>query len=172
VWELSLSDWASLGEVVSAIAVVVSVLYVGLQVSRNTREIRAANRQQLVNRAHLGVMRVSTSSELAALFAKAADNAELTRAEKMQFGYAVRAVLYDVQEAYLLYREGGLDDCYWSTRAASIRAYLGQAPAREVYARDRELGTLHAEFVHWLDSVLDDPDAAVNATSNDKLERN
>ena len=166
MWELSLSDWASFGQIVSAIAVVVSVLYVGLQVSRNTREIRAANRQQLVNRAHLGVMRVSTSSELAALFAKVADGSELTRAERMQFSYAVRAVLYDVQEAYLLYREGGLDECYWSTRAASIQAYLTQVQAREVYARDRALGTLHSEFVHWLDGVIKNSTESSDATSN------
>jgi hypothetical protein len=154
MWKLNLSDWASLGEIVGAIAVVISLLYLGLQVSRNTRETRAANRQQLVNRAHLGAMRVSTDSELAELFAKAADGAGLTKRESMQYSYAVRAVLYDVQEAYLLHQEGGLDEGYWDTRAASILAYMRQEMAREVYLQHKSLGTLHVDFVRWLDSAM------------------
>jgi hypothetical protein len=151
---MSIQDWAAIGEIISAIAVVVSVLYVGIQVRSNTREIRAANRQQLVNRAHLGVMRVSTNAELAKLFANAASGAALTLSEQMQYGYAVRGVLYDIQEAYLLYHEGGLDEGYWQTRAASILAYLAQPAAYTVYCEDRQKGILHAEFVNWVDAAI------------------
>ena len=151
---MSIQDWAAIGEIVSAIAVVVSVLYVGIQVRSNTREIRAANRQQLVNRAHLGVMQVSTDAELASLFAKAAEGVTLTESEQMQYGYAVRAVLYDIQEAYLLYREGRLDHGYWKTRAASILAYLEQAPAHAIYRQSKSKGILHDDFVRWLDGAM------------------
>jgi len=74
--------------------------------------------------------------------------------EQMQYGYAVRGVLYDVQEAYLLYQEGGLDDGYWKTRAASILAYLAQEPACKIYRQDKSKGILHSDFVRWLDSSM------------------
>ena len=41
--KLSLSDWASLAEIVGALAVVISLVYVGVQISENTIEVREAN---------------------------------------------------------------------------------------------------------------------------------
>ena len=63
---------------------------------------------------------------------------------------------YDVQEAYLLYIEGRLDDDYWRTRDAIFRAYMETSAAREVYRRDRTLGVLHGDFVIWADQVLEE----------------
>jgi hypothetical protein len=68
--KLNLSEWASVGEIISAVAVVTSLVYLGAQVEQNTAEVRSANRQQLVSRAHLGVMMTATSPELATLFAR------------------------------------------------------------------------------------------------------
>lgn len=46
VRKLTLADWANIGEVIGAIAVVISLLYVGIQVCEHTEEMRATNRQQ------------------------------------------------------------------------------------------------------------------------------
>jgi len=151
-----LSEWASVAELVSAIAVVVSLLYVGFQINQNTNEVRAANRQQLVSRAHSAVTAIATSPELAGIMAKVGEGSTLTSTELSQYGYLVRGVLYDVQEAYLLYQEGRLGEEYWNTRAALVEAYLAQTPARNVYHRDKSLGALHPEFVQWLDSALEE----------------
>ena len=79
--KLRLADWASIAELISAIAVVISLLYVGLQVNENTNEIRAANRQQITNRAHSATMLAATSPELAGAVAKVADGTNLTLVE-------------------------------------------------------------------------------------------
>ncbi len=151
-----LSEWASIAEVVSAVAVVVSLLYVGYQISENTSEARAANRQQLVSRAHSAVTAVATSPELAGIVAKVGEGSTLTSAELSQYGYLVRGVLYDVQEAFLLYQEGRLTEDYWNTRASIVVAYLVPASARNVYHRDKSLGAFHPEFVQWLDSAIEE----------------
>jgi hypothetical protein len=155
VSRLSLSEWANLAEVVGATAVVVSLIFVGVQVRANTAEIRATNRQQLVGRAHEATRSFAQDPGLSAVLAKV-DNAEpLSDAEAIQYGYLIRATLYDVQEAFVLNREGRLDDAYWATRAAVVRAYLAQPLARQVYERDKDQGTLIPDFTEWLDqSVL------------------
>jgi hypothetical protein len=48
---LTLGEWASIAEIVSAVAVVISLIYVGYQINQNTEEVRASNRQELVDRA-------------------------------------------------------------------------------------------------------------------------
>jgi len=152
--ELGLSEWANIAEVIGALAVVVSLLYVGVQVRHNTNEVRASNRQQLIGRAHTSAIALTGNPEMAALMAKARAGDPLTPAEFIQHGFLVRAVLYDVQEAYVLNREGRLDDAYWRTRAGIVVAYLASASAREVYAREKVQRALVPDFIEWLDNEL------------------
>ena len=149
--KLQLSEWASFAEIISAIAVIISLLYVGYQINENTGEVRAANRQQLVNRAHSATMGFATNPEIAGVMAKVAEGRELTPLEQSQYAFSVRAVLYDVQEAFLLHREGRLSEEYWKTRTALILDYLAQTPARDAYLQVKSRGLLHSEFVKWLD---------------------
>jgi hypothetical protein len=154
--KLRLAEWASIAEVIGAVAVVVSLIYVGIQVRDNTEAVLAANRQQLIGRGHTAITSIATSPELAAAYAKLARGDKLTPAEQMQYAYIVRAMLYDVQEAFLLYREERLDEEYWKTRAALFDAYMKQELARNIYDRNKSLGILHSEFVSWADLALEE----------------
>jgi hypothetical protein len=42
---MTLSDWANIGQVIAAVAVVVSLIFVGLQVRQNTKSSQAATLQ-------------------------------------------------------------------------------------------------------------------------------
>lgn len=150
-----LSDWASIAEVVSAVAIVLSLLYVGYQIRENTIEVRATNRQQLIARA-MEATKNSAHPDISRVILKVSDGGALSALERMQYGYIVRTVLYDVQEAYLLNREGRLDEEYWGTRASIILAYLEPTAARDIYHRDASIGALHPDFVRWLDNALDE----------------
>jgi len=48
-----LSDWASIAEIISALAVVASLLYVGFEIQRNTKVGLASNRQVIAARAQV-----------------------------------------------------------------------------------------------------------------------
>lgn len=151
---LTLSEWASIAEIIGAIAVVLSLLYVGIQVQENTSEVRATNRQALISRSNTAVVNVAGNAALALTLSKPSQGVPLTPEELAQHQYFVRGMLYDVQEGFLLHLEGRLDDEYWRTRAAVVLAYLSQEEARAVYARDKALGVLHSDYVRWLDAAL------------------
>ena len=146
---------ANVAEVVSAIAVVISLLYVGYQIKQNTEETRTANRQQLIGRAVNATLTLQ-DPERSRVVTKLRAGEPLSEVEKTQVGYIVRAVIYDVQEAYLLHLEGGLDEGYWSTRAAIILAYLNSPVTREIYRQDKAIGAVHPDFVEWLDAALEE----------------
>jgi len=153
--KLRLTDWASIAEVVGAFGIVISLIYVGIQVRDNTEEVRVTNRQQLIGRAHSATISVATNPELAAAIAKLTNGETLTPVELVQYGYLVRALMYDVQEAFLLRKEERLDENYWRTRSALFESAMIQEPARRVYDRDKKSGVLHKEFVFWADQKLD-----------------
>ena len=152
---LRLSEWANIAEMVGAVAVVVSLLYVGIQINANTVEVRAASRQQLINRSFIATHNVATSPELAGVLTKVAEGTQLTAQELTQYSYFVRGMLYDIQEAYFLYSEGRLDEGYWQTRIAIFMAYMENPAARDVYLRDKKLTVLHPEFVKWVDHTIE-----------------
>jgi hypothetical protein len=150
----TLDDWGRIAEIVSAVAVIISLVYVGYQVNENTGEIRASNRQQLVNRSVDATMSFATNTDIAGVLAKVRTGGELDDKEYTQFSYVVRGVLYDVQEAFLLHREGRLDEGYWSTREKLIVSYLDPPIASHIYEENRLRGVLHPEYIRWLDAVL------------------
>ncbi len=152
---MKLSEWANVAEIISAIAVVVSLLYVGYQINLNTQEIRVANRQELVTRAHTATMTWATSPELVRTLVKATKNEPMSDEERLMFTYAVRAVLYDVQEAFLLHREGRLSQKYWETRISLIKGYLSSNASLKIYKDQKVAGVLHSDFVNWVDATLD-----------------
>ncbi|MDA1075944.1 MAG: hypothetical protein O3A63_14435 [Proteobacteria bacterium] len=144
--KLALSDWANVAEVVGGLAVVISLLYVGVQINENTEEVRATSRQQLVTRSADATGNAASNPELATALGKAEQGTSFAPEELWQYQYFVRGMFYDIQEAYLLYTEGHLDRDYWLTRKSIFQAYVVNPLALEVYMRDRKLGILHKEF--------------------------
>jgi len=139
--------------VVSAAAVVTSLLYVGYQIRENTVEVRTNNRQQLINRS-MSATTTFTSPDVSVVLSRLRAGEELTPVELTQLGYIIRTLLYDVQEAFLLHREGRLDNTYWNTRVAVVLAYMEPTAAREIYRRDASIGALDPDFVQWLDGAI------------------
>ncbi len=150
----------NIGEFVGALAVVATLFYLAVQVrsgreatEANTRAMRAANRQQLVNRAHLATMTFGSQPGISNVIARARSGETLTDDELTQFGYVMRSVLYDAQEAYLLHEEGQLETAYWETRKGLAISYLASETGRKLYERDKVLGVYHAGFVELLDKL-------------------
>jgi hypothetical protein len=148
---LTLGEWASIAEIVSAVAVVISLIYVGYQINQNTEEVRASNRQELVDRAVDVTRDYAINPQVAEVIAKARSGDELSPQEHAQYGYVIRSVLYDIQEAFLLHREGRLDEGYWATRNSLIVVYLSPEIAYEVYRLEKEQGILHPDYAQWID---------------------
>lgn len=72
---LTLDDFGNLGEVVSAIAVVISLLYLGVQIRQSTRSVRSASFQELLNHIAEVNLRVGENPEIAELYRVASERA-------------------------------------------------------------------------------------------------
>lgn len=152
--KVSLGEWASIAEVIGAVAIVISLIYVGLEINQNTTEVRESNRQELVNRSFHATGRVATNPSLATAFQKVSAGDELDPVEELQYTFFVRSMIYDIQEAFLLHKEGRLSEEYWRTRVNIFTSYMQNGPALSAYHRDKELGVLETEFVKWADKKV------------------
>ena len=106
-------DWTMLGavgEIIGAIAVVLSLLYVGRQVRQNNTMARGQLRQELSSERGVWAMAIATSPELSATFSKVHFHGLLrdqaNDLERTQMSYALSACIAQIQLAFEQAKEG------------------------------------------------------------------
>ncbi len=112
---MNLGDLANVGQVIGAIAVVVSLFYVANQIRQNTNAVRSATAQTVhehfANWYHL----IAADAELARIAANGLrDYASLSEQEKVRFIAAFMAFLSYGQNAFLKWRQGLLEPALWT----------------------------------------------------------
>lgn len=122
----SLSDWASIAEIIGAAAVIASLLYVGYEIQRNTKVGLATNRQAIAARAQELALYSAETNIYGILFDPDRLDSELTVSETNHVIAYIGALLRTSEEAFLLYRDGMLEEEYWATRAGVLLAALHQ----------------------------------------------
>ena len=72
------------------------------------------------------------------------------------YGFSFFANLRTAEEAYLLYREGQLDEEYWRTRGAIAVNNLSNPAIRNQFGLAVEHGLFTSEFANWLSTAATD----------------
>ena len=111
---MTLDDLANIGQLIGAIAVVISLIYVAWQIRQNTNAVRSATAQSVhehfANWYHL----VAADDELAKIVANGLrDYASLSEHQRVRFIAAFMAFLSYSQNAFLKWREGLLASPLW-----------------------------------------------------------
>jgi hypothetical protein len=110
-----LSKIAQLAEVVAAVAVVVSLIYVGREVQSNTAAIRAASLQGVANASGEILLTVASDSALSRIRQMGnRDISLLNEAEAYRYGTLVRQSLLTLQNVYFQNELGVLDPRVWA----------------------------------------------------------
>ena len=111
---MDLSYYANLAEIIGTTAIVVSLIYVAVQIRQNTRATRLTTAQNISHELRAVTVLLATQPETAEMHLKGVANVgSLTPTEKHRF-YILLSALYRVYEnAYYQNREGALDPYVW-----------------------------------------------------------
>lgn len=109
---MNLGELALLAEVISAIAIIASLLYVGKQLKQTNSISRSTIRQELSSQMNTWAMSIASSPELAATLSKVHFH-ELVRedandTERIQIAYAYVGIISQLHYAYEQMKEGFL----------------------------------------------------------------
>ena len=108
--KLRLSELASIAEVIGAIAIVVSLIYVGVQVEDSTRAVRSATASETATAISSWYSDLGTNFQASDVFLRGGPKPELlTPAETAQYIFLTHGLMYQYQTAYYLAEEGTLD---------------------------------------------------------------
>lgn len=111
---MTLSDLADLGQVIGALAVVISLIYVALQIRQNTNAVRSATAQTVHEHFSSWYNLLAADAELSRIAANGLrDYASLSEQEKVRFVATFMSFLLYSQNAFLKWREGLLKPALW-----------------------------------------------------------
>ena len=96
----------AVAEVVGAIAVVLSLIYVATQIKQNTEASRAQSINQINGQYGALMSQIATNGELAQIYRKATDGEELEPDELVRYTAYLSAFFAFIEEIYLLHRSG------------------------------------------------------------------
>jgi hypothetical protein len=143
---------AALAELIGALAVVITVAYLAVQIRQNTQTAHAGVQQGMLDTLHSVRLALSHDPELARLLIKANREYEsLTPEEALRFGSFANDFLAIWASFLLQHRRSFVDAELWQSWAAGFRKAF-QAPAfRRVWESEKD--TFHADFRRHVEGV-------------------
>ena len=153
---MNLNDLGNIGEFVGAVAVVISMIYLAVQVRRNTQSADASIDHTYVD-LYLGWTDSFSSEKGSEILMLGLHNPEkLTDVDAVRFGsYMVRFIVA-IEVMYSMYSRGSLSKERWDVAEVDILAWLGTRGGR-LWWRGNKLG-FTVSTAQAIDQVLEAKD--------------
>ena len=155
---MSLEDWAAVAEIVGAIAIIATLIYLAIQVKQNTGAIQSSNAMVLHNNMSDLAREITRDRDLGNIIVRAlAGTDELSPAEKMASYGWFYTFLRTGELAHLRYRSGDLDKEYWDASLVFFRAYW-QTPGFRAYWANRKAAftpDFQSAVEEWINDTSD-----------------
>jgi len=122
---VTLETLANLGEFISGIAVVLSLVYVAFQVRQNTQSLRTENYARALDRVATMQARLSADPSLAAVFGRGVvDTSALTVEQRIQFAWAFYEMFGAFEFMYHQSQAGALEAEVWERWSATLSWWI------------------------------------------------
>ena len=151
--KLKLTELASIAEIIGAFAVVISLIYVGVQVNDSAGAVRSASANDANVALQSWYMQIGSDQQTSELFYEALTSEEaLSNQEEFQFLMMFHGIFLAFQNGFLLAEEGTIDV---ELREGLTSVILGvkELPGMRRYWRQRR-SYLHPEFAEYVDQLL------------------
>jgi hypothetical protein len=155
---MTLSDIASIGSLVSGVAVLISLIYLSIQVKQAERNQRALMQQGRADRVSDNSLRMA-DPELSDIFRRGRSGDEgLDPAELHQFAMLCRCGFVSGEDSFLQHLSGQLDDAAYHSYVAGVRSMLTSPGLRAMWRMSSQ--DYGDEYRKFMDKILRETQAA------------
>jgi len=149
----TLQEWANLAGIIGNFAIIVSLVFVGLQISDTTKEMRASTAYNATVALQTWYNEIGTNEQAAEVFRKGMnDPASLSKDESMQFIMCIHSVMLAYQNVYFAGVEGTLDAAMYKAMTSTLEAAV-PTPGFAWYWQQRA-GFMTDEFRGFLEQII------------------
>jgi hypothetical protein len=149
----TLQDWANLAEIIGSVAIIVSLVFVGFQISDSTKEMRARTAYNATVALQTWYNEVGTNAQAADVFRKGMnDPTSLSRNEALQFVMCMHSAMLAYQSIYFVGAEGQLDAAMYKAMSSTLEAAV-PTPGFAWYWQQRA-GYMTDEFKEFIQQII------------------
>ena len=161
---------STIAEVVSAIAVVVSLVYLAIQLRTNTKALKANgawDSEVVYGNANVEIAR---DPDFALLISRAssasADIADFNEAEQAKLYIAVRAALQFAQAQWWLWQSGSLPNELWEIRSRWAKNFIESPVINSIWQAELKQHIFSERFVDDIQSTVRHGELSLSAGPN------
>ena len=150
---MKLSDWASIAEIIAAVGVILSLIFVGLQINEGNQETRAATLQAAADGESFLIATLLNHPDTwdKVITGQPLEDGTETRTGIMLFNL----MMTESENRYHQFNAGFLDSTSWHGRLASIRP-LVKLPFFQTWRKSMGAMNHSADFLDLLDRLAED----------------
>lgn len=143
------------GEGIAALAVVVSVVFVGVEIRQNSEAQIRSTTQFVVSDYIASLEKISDSAEFACLYVEGAqDWRSLSGSERLRFSAFYMSIYYQLQEMHRLSEDGAIDADTWSGFHSLLKETTRYPGVRQWFGTRRNW--FSARFQDYVDALIRD----------------
>lgn len=149
-----LSEWANIAEIIGAVAIIISLIYVSIQVRDNTNAIRSAATNDAATAMQSWYMTIGSSEQTSKVFYNGMTDPEsLNREQMFQFIMITHAAFLGFQNSFELAEQGTLDPEIRDSITNTLMA-TKDLPGYKIYWKQRgpQFNQRFREFIENLNS--------------------
>lgn len=150
---MTLSDLASIGTFISAVAVVISLVYLGSQIRQARIHQQAAIRSERASRLLAMNLTAQEPSIAVAISKGLAGSTDISGTQYAQFAHFCRASYLNAEETYFQHKLGLISDEAFASFVASVQGWAGRAPGMRAGWKQFR-GVFVREFAEWMDQTI------------------
>jgi len=150
---MTVLEWGAIGELIGGIAIIVSLIYVGIQVNDSASAVRSASANDANSALQNWYLQIGSDQQTSELMYEALISEEaLSNQQEFQFLMMLHGIFLAFQNSYLLAEEGTIDVELLEGLTGVVLG-VKDLPGMIRYWRQRK-SYLHPEFADYVDQLL------------------
>lgn len=155
--DVTIEDLGNIGEFLAAIATLVTLAYLAVQIRQNTRAIKTTSFME-TQHSIAGVHDyLAQNPDLLELMDNAFDptrpRSDYSEKELLRLGMLGRAIIQRTEAQYYLHENGFLEREFWEMRRSWLRGWLDLPVWEEWWASEKSQGTFSPAFIEQIESA-------------------
>jgi hypothetical protein len=150
---MSLSDLAKIGEALGGVAVLVSLVYLAIQIRQNTRTVRTTAFQHVVDSFSQISLEVGKDRSLSELWVRSVGGlASLDQIDQVRLRFVLLSLLRRAESVQFQSEQGALGAESWAGIRESIKLTLSSQGVRKLWVQNH--GVFNQHFRRFIESEV------------------
>jgi len=134
---MSLTELSSIASIVSGAAVIVSIIYLALQIRQAAKNQRGTVHQMRAALSADVMLRIAESDLSQSFRAGLTGDPEISETQFWRYFYAASAIMRTAENAFSQYQDGLVTDAHFESAKASARVFFGSPGYRALWQATR-----------------------------------